>query len=202
VNQSKKLTIYALAFILMSVAISATVSATNGFDYGFDYEWDIAPEAGWLFGMTFALCIIFFVICFIIFIVIAIWVYKDAEKRGSNGTLWLIIVIITGIIGIIIWLIIRPPIGGRPQERTGRIELCLNCGRSIPFDAQICPYCGIKQQTVTQVKGGEIETFKKSITKTIKCPSCGEIKEVQGVIGERVEITCSKCNKKGFVRFR
>ena len=197
-NKSKKLTIYALAFILMSVAISATVIADNGFNY----EWDITSEAGWLFGMTFALCIIFFVIWFIIFIVIAIWVYKDAEKRGSSGALWLIIVIITGIIGIIIWLIIRPPIGGRSQGSIGRIEVCLNCGRAIPSDDQICPYCGIKQQTVTQVKEGEFETFKKSITKNIKCPSCGEIKEVQGVLGERVKITCSKCNQKGFVQFR
>jgi len=41
-----------------------------------------------------------------------------------------------------------------------------------------------------------------TIMKHIKCPSCGEIKEVQGVLGERIEITCSKCNQNGFVQFR
>ena len=59
-----------------------------------------------------------------------------------------------------------------------------------------------KQQTVVQTEKVETETFKKSITKNIKCPSCGEIKEVQGVLGERVKITCSKCNQNGFVQFR
>ena len=40
-------------------------------------------------------------------IVIAVWVYKDAESRGESGVLWLIIALIAGIIGLIIWLIIR-----------------------------------------------------------------------------------------------
>jgi len=160
----------------MSVAISATVSAYNGFDY----EWDITPEAGWLFGMTFALCIIFFVIWFIIFIAIAIWVYKDAEKRGSSGALWLIIVIITGIIGIIIWLIIRPK----------KIMIVDESGRAI------------KQQTIVQTKEREIETFDKMITKTIKCPACGETQEVQGILGERGKVTCKKCNSEVVFYFR
>jgi Zn finger protein HypA/HybF involved in hydrogenase expression len=60
----------------------------------------------------------------------------------------------------------------------------------------------IKQQTVVQTEKVETETFKKSITKTIKCPSCGEIKEVQGVIGERITIICPKCNTKGVFQFR
>ena len=59
-----------------------------------------------------------------------------------------------------------------------------------------------KQQTVVQIEKVETETFKESITKNIKCPSCGVIKEVQGVLGERLKITCSKCNQKGFVQFR
>ena len=39
-------------------------------------------------------CLLFAVIWFVIAILIAIWVYKDAEKRGSSGALWLIIVIL------------------------------------------------------------------------------------------------------------
>ena len=60
----------------------------------------------------------------------------------------------------------------------------------------------IKQQTVAQTEKVEAETFEKSITKTIKCPSCAEIKEVHGVLGERLEIACSKCDQKGVVQFR
>jgi predicted permease len=53
------------------------------------------------------LCCFILIIPWIIFILIAVWVYKDAEKRGMSGALWLIIVIILGIIGIIIYLIVR-----------------------------------------------------------------------------------------------
>jgi hypothetical protein len=48
-------------------------------------------------------------IWFIIAILIAIWVYKDAESRGMSGVLWLIIVIIAGIIGLIIYFVVRKP---------------------------------------------------------------------------------------------
>ncbi len=43
----------------------------------------------------------------IIGIILAIWVYRDAESRGMNGALWLIIVILLGIIGLIIYLVVR-----------------------------------------------------------------------------------------------
>lgn len=53
---------------------------------------------------------------FVIAILLAVWVYKDAESRGESGVLWLIIVILTGIIGLIIWLLVRP------SRRYGRGE--------------------------------------------------------------------------------
>ena len=123
--------------ILMSVSISTTISASadETYDNGRNTEFVF-------FGLGFALCSIFFIIWFIVFIVIALWVYKDAEKRGSSGALWLIIVLLAGIIGIIIWLIVRPPIGGKPKQTTGRF--CPSCGKSIPSDAVVCPYCGKK----------------------------------------------------------
>ena len=69
------------------------------------------------------LCCMIIIIPWIIFILIAIWVYKDAEKRGKSGALWLVIVILTGIIGIIIWLVVRPkelaPPPGYPPQQPG-----------------------------------------------------------------------------------
>ena len=53
-------------------------------------------------------CLGFYVVLFIIWIILAVWVYKDAKARGENAVLWLLIVLITGIIGLIIWLIVRP----------------------------------------------------------------------------------------------
>jgi len=45
----------------------------------------------------------------LIFIVIAFLVYKDAEKRGMNGLLWLILVILpwVGILFFKLYLILR-----------------------------------------------------------------------------------------------
>ena len=119
----------------MSVTIATTSVAQDEYDL-YDYS---APWAFW--GLTGALCFIPLVL-FIIWIVLAIWVYKDAEKRDSSGALWLIIVIITGIIGLIIWLVVRPPIGGKNEKSLER--RCPNCGRVIPDDARACPYCSKK----------------------------------------------------------
>jgi TctA family transporter len=69
------------------------------------------PEVLFGFGIL-ALMIAIAVIWFVVAILIAVWVYRDAESRGESGALWLIIVLITGIIGLIIWLIVR---GDKPK---------------------------------------------------------------------------------------
>ena len=59
--------------------------------------WGIPFMGFWMIGL------------WLIFIIIAFLVYKDAEKRGMNGLLWFILVILplVGIIFIIIYLILR-----------------------------------------------------------------------------------------------
>jgi putative membrane protein len=49
------------------------------------------------------------IIWFVVAILLAIWVYRDAESRGMGGALWLIIVLIAGIIGLIVYLVVRKP---------------------------------------------------------------------------------------------
>jgi len=64
-----------------------------------------------------ALCMMCILIPIVITILIAVWLYKDAEKRGSSGALWVVILILATlflsfigmIIVIIIWLVIRGP---------------------------------------------------------------------------------------------
>ena len=63
-------------------------------------------QEGWEWIFASALCLIP-IIWFIIGILLCIWVYRDAESRGMSGVLWLIVVIITGIIGLIIYLVVR-----------------------------------------------------------------------------------------------
>lgn len=63
-------------------------------------------QGEWFIGL--GLLLLFLpILWFIIAILLCIWVYRDAESRGMNGALWLIIVLIAGIIGLIIYLVIR-----------------------------------------------------------------------------------------------
>ena len=57
-----------------------------------------------LFGAMYMVCV---VVMLIISIMIAVWVYRDAKSRGMSGALWLLIVLIAGIIGLIIYLVVR-----------------------------------------------------------------------------------------------
>lgn len=52
-------------------------------------------------------------IWFIVFLVIGYFVYQDANKRGMNGLLWWILIIIpmVGIIALIIYVILRETSG-------------------------------------------------------------------------------------------
>ena len=42
---------------------------------------------------------------------------------------------------------------------------------------------------------------EKKLTQKSKCPNCGEIAEVYGTHGEKVVVTCPKCNTKGQLQF-
>jgi len=131
----------ALLILCLGLMVLSFSGAAN------DYYWnDYSDEAAGFALLGLGLACVIPIIWLIIAIVIAIWVYKDAEKRGSSGALWLIIVIFTGIIGLIIWLVIRPPIGGEKKAAGGAEpdRRCPNCGRGIPNDATTCPYCGKK----------------------------------------------------------
>ncbi len=68
---------------------------------------------GWCAG---AMCLIW-IVPTIIWIVIAIWMYKDAQKRDENAVLWLIVGLVAGIIGLIIWFVVRPDMAEVEQKR-------------------------------------------------------------------------------------
>jgi len=97
-ERTKKISLIALICIILSMSIATVATAAED---NADEAFEMA-----IFGGT--ICLIGSIVWLIIFILIAIWVYKDAEKRGKSGVLWLIIVILLGLIGLIIWLIVRP----------------------------------------------------------------------------------------------
>ncbi len=130
-------TVIALLLICAGL-IAGPAVAQNETDIGDDWGWEWLGFA----GLGVFICFIP-VIAVIIAIAIGVWMYRDAEKRGESGALWLIIGIVGGIIGLIVWLIVRPEIGEKKEEQGGE-RYCPDCGRSIPIDATVCPYCGTR----------------------------------------------------------
>jgi hypothetical protein len=118
--------------IIILLSLNPTSLAYN------NYPYDL------LGGALVGSCCLIYLLFLILWILIGIWVYKDAERRGKSGALWLIIVILLGWIGIIIWLIIRSPIKEKTVSRQESDRHCPNCDRSIPYDARTCPYCSKK----------------------------------------------------------
>ena len=78
------------------------------------------------------------------------WVYDDSEARGEEGFLWaLMVVLVTPVIGIMIYLI----------SRKGEKRTCPACGYRINRTANYCEYCGVKME---QSEGGtQMKTKKK-----------------------------------------
>ncbi len=63
-----------------------------------------------------SLWIVLMILWLVIAIMIAVWIYRDATDRGQNGALWVIITLILGVVGLLIWLIKRPKTKQREEE--------------------------------------------------------------------------------------
>ena len=55
----------------------------------------------------YLIIIVLVIVFFVVGLLLAIWVYKDAKKRDMNAAVWLLIVLLTGCIGCIIYLVVR-----------------------------------------------------------------------------------------------
>ncbi len=153
----KKLTIVMICTFLLSVMVSIVACAQND-DYNWSNNFNLSEHGPFFFeginnviGLTLMVCFIVILLPIIIAVIAAIWIYKDANKRGKEGIVWAIILVLVTlflsfiglIIILVVWLAIRPPIGGEPKSVSSD-RRCPNCGRVIPFDARVCPYCSLK----------------------------------------------------------
>ncbi len=66
--------------------------------------------------LAFGLLCFIPIIPFILQLVIAYWMYKDAKKRGEEEVLWLLVGLVGGVVGLIIWLIVRPNVSRRKRD--------------------------------------------------------------------------------------
>lgn len=67
-------------------------------------------------------------------VALAIWVFRDAKARGMDmPVLWVIVVLISTVIGLIVYLVVRP---------TGNLTGCPNCHNKRLEVSATCPHCG------------------------------------------------------------
>ncbi|UCF13332.1 MAG: zinc ribbon domain-containing protein [Thermoplasmatales archaeon] len=78
---------------------------------------------------------------------------------------------------------------------------CPVCKTVLQHDFKFCTECGEKISKTLEIKNKIEGKKQKEITKTIKCPSCGETTQIQGSTGDRVTVICPKCKTKGFFQF-
>jgi hypothetical protein len=50
---------------------------------------------------------LFFLICLVIHILLAVWVFKDIKEIGKGSGLWIAIVLLAGLLGAIVYAIVR-----------------------------------------------------------------------------------------------
>lgn len=67
-------------------------------------------------------------------IILLVWVARDAKNRGmDNSVLWMVLVMITGLVGLIIYLCVRPQ---------GSVVECPHCKNKRLQVSAKCPHCG------------------------------------------------------------
>ncbi len=78
--------------------------------------------------------VFFFVALFALNIALLVWVARDAKARSMDSSvIWMILVMVTGPIGLIIYLFSRPQ---------GNLVLCASCGNRRLQAGVKCPHCG------------------------------------------------------------
>ena len=67
---------------------------------------EVDPFIG-IMGMWFGLILLIYIVPIIFRIIITIWTYKDAQRWGMDPTIWAIVVLFAGIVGFIVYIVIR-----------------------------------------------------------------------------------------------
>jgi ABC-type transport system involved in multi-copper enzyme maturation permease subunit len=105
----------------------------------------ISQEIEQLFFFPFFIIVAFICVWLLIGILFCAWVFRDAESRGMNGAVWVIIVLIANVIGFLVYLIVRgdrrPPPAYHPSY-AGTTKFCTHCGKQLPTAARYCSSCG------------------------------------------------------------
>jgi uncharacterized membrane protein YhaH (DUF805 family) len=67
-------------------------------------------------------------------IALLVWVARDAKSRGmDNSVMWMILVMLTSVVGLIVYFLSRPK---------GELVPCQTCNNKRLQSSATCPHCG------------------------------------------------------------
>lgn len=69
-------------------------------------------------------------------VLVAWWVYLDSSWRRMDGVPWAVLTLVTNVVGLVTYLVIR-----YPDPRS-----CPGCRSSIPTGQKYCPFCGAEAE--------------------------------------------------------
>ena len=52
-------------------------------------------------------CIFIMVMCLVVHILVAVWVFQDIRTRGTGSGLWIVIALIAGLLGALVYAVVR-----------------------------------------------------------------------------------------------
>lgn len=91
------------------------------YNYDYNYSYDLADDtASGLFGLgSTALCCICGAVAWIVWAGLAVWVYKDAQKKGvDNPILWALLTFFFGFIGLLVYVLTQRNKAGTSATET------------------------------------------------------------------------------------
>jgi uncharacterized membrane protein YhaH (DUF805 family) len=85
-------------------------------------------------GAAPVVIIVFIIAIVVLNIALLVWVARDSKSRGmDNSVMWMILVMFTGVLGLIIYIFSRPQ---------GDLVQCPNCKNNRMQASAKCPHCG------------------------------------------------------------
>ena len=87
-----------------------------------------------LCGGSMVVLVVIPIAIFTLNIALLVWVARDAKARGmDSAVLWMALVMLTGVIGLLIYILSRPQ---------GNLITCPSCGNNRLQASARCPHCG------------------------------------------------------------
>ena len=124
-------------------------------------KWSFVQQAysnGYVYEMVDNLLARLGVCAFLLYwMLMPVWVFVDAAKRDNHPALWGVLTLVTNIIGLIVYLVVRP------EKPT-----CKTCGESMSQAFVVCPLCGTRNKAQCCSCGKVIEEH------WVFCPYCGQ----------------------------